>query len=89
MLHEWDKLHVERDSILYRKSGLKDQVVLPKKFRKVVYTQLHDEMGHLGAERTIDLARERLYWPYMQSDITHYVTKVCRCLKQKKPTTHT
>ena len=89
MLHDWDKLHVERDSILYRKSGLKEQVVLPKKFRKAVYTQLHNEMGHLGAERTIDLARERFYWPYMQSDITHYVTKVCRCLKQKKPTTHT
>ncbi|KAK3716754.1 hypothetical protein QZH41_000597 [Actinostola sp. cb2023] len=75
MLHEWDKLHVERDGILYRKSGLKDQTVLPKKFRKAVYTQLHDDMGHLGAERTIDLARERLCWPYMQSDITHYVTK--------------
>ncbi|KAK3752993.1 hypothetical protein QZH41_016307, partial [Actinostola sp. cb2023] len=75
MLHEWDKLHVERDGILYRKSGLKDQTVLPKKFRKAVYTQLHDDMGHLGAERTIDLARERFYWPYMQSDITHYVTK--------------
>jgi len=89
MLHEWDKLHVERDGILYRKSGLKDQTVLPKKFRKAVYTQLHDDMGHLGAERTIDLARERFYWPYMQSDITHYVTKVCRCLKQRKPTTHT
>ena len=31
---------------------------------------------------------ERFYWPFMRADITHYVTKVCCCLKQRKPTTH-
>ena len=44
-------------------------------------------MGHLGADRVIELARQRFYWPFMRADITHYVTKVCRCLKQRKPTT--
>ena len=33
-------------------------------------------MGHLGAERVLQLARERFYWPYMQRDITHFVTRV-------------
>ena len=32
-----------------------------------------------------DLASARFYWPNIKNDITHYVTKVCRCLKQKSP----
>ena len=42
-------------------------------------------MGHLGTERVIELARERFYWPFMRAEITHYVTRVCSCLKQRKP----
>ena len=40
-------------------------------------------MDHLGAERVLQLARGRFYWPLMQHDITHFVTKVCSCLKQR------
>ena len=36
-------------------------------------------------ERVCDLTQIRLYWPHMQSDITHYVQNACRCLKQKPP----
>ena len=42
-------------------------------------------MGHLGSERVIQLAGKRFYWPRMVEDITHYVTKVCNWLKQRKP----
>ena len=63
-------------------------MVLPKKYHKRVYGELHENMGHLGAERVTELAKERFYWPFMRADITHYVTKVCHCLKQRKPPTH-
>ncbi|KAJ8004172.1 hypothetical protein DPEC_G00156020 [Dallia pectoralis] len=42
-------------------------------------------MGHLGVERTLDLIRERFYWPEMGKDVEHFVSKVCECLKRKKP----
>lgn len=42
-------------------------------------------MGHQGIDRTVSLVRDRFFWPYMQSDIEHYVTKACTCLKQKRP----
>lgn len=42
-------------------------------------------MGHFGTERTLNLIRERFYWPYMKKETEHFVTRVCKCLKSKKP----
>ncbi|KAK7883969.1 hypothetical protein WMY93_027092 [Mugilogobius chulae] len=30
---------------------------------------LHDQMGHMGIERTLDLVRNRFYWPRMANDV--------------------
>ena len=88
LLHKWNRLFLSQDGILYHKSGIRNQIVLPKKYRKRVYEEVHENMGHSGADRLIELARERFYWPFMRADITHYVTKVCQCLKQRKPAIH-
>ena len=42
-------------------------------------------MGHLGAKRVTELARDRFYWPHMARDIEHYIGSVCQCLKRKRP----
>ena len=42
-------------------------------------------MGHFGPERVYHLARERFFWPNLYHDIEHFVTKVCPCLKQRRP----
>lgn len=57
---------------------------LPEKLKSVVLRSLHNEMGHVGADKVIHLARERFYWPYMQQDIEEYVTKRCDYIKQKR-----
>jgi len=89
LLREWPKLEIGSDGLLRRKCGQNLQLVLPKQFHRLVYKELHQEMGHLGAERVLQLARERFYWPHMQRDITHFVTKVCSCLKQRRPNVST
>ena len=58
---------------------------MPRQFHRTIYKELHQEMGHLGAARVLQLAREQFYWPGMEQDITHFVTNVCGCLKQRKP----
>ena len=42
-------------------------------------------MDHLGCDHVVQLTLERFYWPQLQNDITHYITKVCSCIKQKRP----
>ncbi|CAB4026003.1 Retrovirus-related Pol poly from transposon 412 [Paramuricea clavata] len=71
-----------KTGILYRGQ----QLVLPTKYRSLVFRELHEKMGHLGPERVFNLARERFYWPGMKNDIEHFITHVCSCVKQRKPT---
>ena len=82
LLREWDKLFVDPDSILCRRTNETNQIVLPKKFHSMIYRELHDEMGHLGSERVFQLATQRFFWPRMRADIEYYTTKVCRCLNK-------
>ena len=85
LFREWDRLTIESDDILYRTTTVRKQLVLPGQYKEKVLKELHNDMGHQGVDRTVSLVRDRFFWPYMQSDIEHYVTKTCTCLKQKKP----
>ncbi|PIK58362.1 hypothetical protein BSL78_04750 [Apostichopus japonicus] len=80
-MREWSHLHLGEGMVLRRQTKTRDQVALPKHLRQTVFTELHDNMGHLGAARVVQLARDRFYWPHLEADIEHYVTKVCRYCK--------
>ena len=85
-LFELAKLRTDPSSgILFHRS----QVVLPKNIRRRVYKELHEDMGHLGLERVLALARDRFYWPYMRRDIEHFVTRVCQLPLFKEQASHT
>ena len=86
LLHEWNSLSVDKDGILQRCTRSRTQIIIPKKLRSLILKELHEKMGHLGVDRTLYLARERFYWPHMQSDIEHYIGHVCQCVKRKPPT---
>lgn len=40
-------------------------------------------MGHMGIERTLDLARTRFYWPRMAADVEHKIKTCGRCVRRK------
>ena len=90
LLREWSKLSIDSDGLLRRvitqpKEGIIRQLVLPLKYQSLVMKELHDEMGHLGHERVLALARDRFYWPRMAAIIQRYVTQECTCMINKKP----
>ena len=79
LAYEWNRLRLDSDGILTRISGENTQIVLSR----ALYDELHVKMGHIGAEKVVQLTRESFYWPHMQRDITDFITRKCRCLKQK------
>ena len=52
------------------------QFVLPMSFVHKVILACHDDNGHLGMERTLELLQERFFWPKMADDVQ---THICTC----------
>ena len=46
----------------------------------------HDDVGHVGWDRTLSLLRERFFWPGMAKMVTDYVAQCGRCLRRKGST---
>ena len=39
-------------------------------------------MGHLGYDQTLELIKERFFWPMMY-DIEYFVNKICKYIKDR------
>ena len=84
-MYEFDNLFLSKDGLLCRRIGNHEQVVLPQSLCRLVYRELHENMGHLGLDRVYQLAKDRFYWPYMRRDIDNFIHQSCSCLKQRRP----
>ena len=86
VLQERSRLFL-KDNVLYRvrkmETGEQEQLVLPYRLRGKALHGLHDDVGHLGIERTLDLARSRFYWPGMAKDIKVHISRCESCIKRK------
>ena len=75
--------------LLYQKvfdgqlQGNKFQFILPKLYWKQSMEACHDNMGHLGIERTTSLLKDRFYWPSMIEDVELHIRSCPRCLRFK------
>ena len=59
------------------------QLVLPPSFRTKATEGCHDQVGHLGQDRVLELLRDRFYWPGMHADVASYINSCSRCLRRK------
>jgi hypothetical protein len=87
-LRERKKLHII-NGILYRNSFLDGekvlQLCLPDHFQEILFVGLHKEVGHPGIEKTVWLARQRVYWPGLEKDIKARIENCERCIRSKTP----
>ena len=79
---------VLRNNLVYHKISNNSgnsmmQFVLPSKFRERTLEACHDEIGHSGFERSIDLLRDRFFWPSMGIDMEKKIKNCdwCLCFK--------
>ena len=77
-----------KQGILYGKSQVTNdrarlQLVLPTSYRQKAMAGCHDQIGHLGQDRVLELLRDRLYWPGMHMDVASYINSCPRCIRRK------
>ena len=84
-LHQRFRLKL-RNGVLYRhidnsqrpeRNSL--QLCLPQPYRKEALEGCHDNVGYFGFDRTLDLLRDRFYWPHMMEEAREYVSTCRRC----------
>ncbi|KAL1258984.1 hypothetical protein QQF64_009561 [Cirrhinus molitorella] len=51
----------------------------------MILRSLHDDMGHLGIERTLDLVRSKFFWPKMSHTVERKIKTCGRCIRRKTP----
>ena len=85
LLHSWDNLAMRAGLLVYSEGNEGPLPVLPLTLQGPILARLHDEMGHLGFSKTLQLVRERYYWPNLYSATKAYVAKCRRCALRKTP----
>ena len=61
------------------------QLVLPPSHRTKAITGCHDQVGHLGQDRVLELLRDWFYWPSMHTDVASYINSFPRCCPDQAP----
>ena len=77
-----------KQGILYRKSQVNNyrarlQLVPPTSHRQKAMAGCHDQIGHLGQDRVLELLRDRFYWLGMHMDVASYINSCPRCIRRK------
>ena len=57
--------------------------MLPLSFQNKAIEGCHDQVGHLGQDRVLELLRDCFYWPEMHTDVASYINSCPRCLRRK------
>ena len=82
LFHQFERLTLKKE-VLHRLYVSEDieyhQLVLPQRFHSKILRSVHDDMGHQGLEKTMELLRERVYWPTMAVDACNLVSQCSHC----------
>ena len=77
-----------KQCVWYRKLQVTDdrarlQLVLSIVYRQKAMAGCHDQIGHLGKDRVLELLRDRFYWPRMYMDVASYINSCSGCIRRK------
>jgi transposase InsO family protein/dUTPase len=79
---------VVKDDVLFKSQEIADgqkrlRIVVPEHLRTIVLSMSHDDLGHLGRDKTISIAQERFYWTGLTKSVEDHIRncKVCICAK--------
>ncbi|RXN13035.1 Transposon Ty3-I Gag-Pol poly [Labeo rohita] len=90
LLRQWARLCVDQGLLCREVCDSKTfdklkQIVVPQCLQMQVLEWVHDHAGHLGAEKTLSLARRRFFWPRLAQGVEKWCLQCVRCNLHKTP----
>ena len=86
LLLQYDRLSLIRGVLhhhTFKDDDETQQLILPSQLRHKILKSLHDDNGHQGLQRVLDILCEKVYWPFMFADTDHWISQCERCLISK------
>jgi len=83
LLKQWGRL-IEQARVVYRQVSFRWgefvlQVLLPAALNDKILTEVHQNHGHQGVGRLLELLRQRCYWSGMTSDVWRWCQACVQC----------
>ena len=74
------------DGLLYRKTKVKDQlfdaVVIPSKLQNNILIAAHENLRHMGINKTYAFLHQRYFWPGMKKQIAYHIHTCGKCAQE-------
>ena len=83
LLQQKANLFISDDDVLYRKNKEQHQVVLRHSLKEAVCRELHINMPHLDADRTLQLIMGKFYSLKMEEKIRTFINHQCPCVRYR------
>ena len=78
----FERFHVS-EGLVYYKETTRSAVVAPTSWRATLTAWAHDENGHMGKHKTLDVLRGRFWWPGYRKQVFDHVESCMDCLRAK------
>ena len=74
------------DGVLYRVTKIKDQlfdaILVPGKLQNQILIAVHENLGHMGTNKTYSFLRQRYFWPGMKKQLAHHIQTCGQCAQE-------
>lgn len=75
-----DKFYEMRNSLVYRKRANEIFFYVPEAMEKHIIRKYHDELGHLGIEKTSDIILKNYWFPNLRSKVKTHIANCLKCI---------
>lgn len=75
-----DRLYEMRNGLVYRKRANDIFFYVPEAMENHIIRKYHDELGHLGVEKTSDVISKNYWFPSLRSKTKTYVSNCLKCI---------
>ncbi len=86
ILQHWDSLMFHQ-GVLCKKAESEEgpihRVIVPSQLQQHVLKLSHDDMGHLGRDKTLSIAKDRYFWIGLADSIEQKIRHCPRCIRAK------
>lgn len=74
------KWYEMRNGVIYRKINEKLLFYVPSEMEKSILFKYHDELGHMGAEKVIDIIGKSYWFPKLRQKVADHIKNCYKCI---------